>query len=72
VHRQGASATTVERLLSVREACEALGISSQSFYRLVGRSELPVVKIGGRTLIRPSELDALVRRSERTGEGDRS
>jgi excisionase family DNA binding protein len=72
MNREGASTITVERLLSVRQVCETLGVSTQSFYRLVGRGELPVVKIGGRTLIRPSELDALVRRSERTGEGDRS
>ncbi len=55
----------MERLLSVREAREILGISTGMFYKLVGRGELPVVKLGERALFRPSDVDELVERNVR-------
>jgi excisionase family DNA binding protein len=55
----------MERLLSVREARDVLGISAAMFYKLVSQGELPVVKLGERTLFRPSDIDELVERSVR-------
>jgi excisionase family DNA binding protein len=59
----------MERLLSVREAREILGISTAMFYKLIGQGELPVVKLGERTLFRPSDLDELVDRNVRKPKG---
>ena len=64
---EGTRGAYVERLLSVREARDVLGVSSQTLYRLIGRGDLPVIKIGVRTLIRPSDLEEFVRRSTRIG-----
>lgn len=55
----------VERLLSVRQVCDLLGVSRPSIYRLMGSGELPVVKIGDRSLFRPRDVEALVDRSTR-------
>ena len=57
--------THVAQLLSVAEACARLNVSRQLLYRLISDG-LPVVKIGDRTLFRPSDLEALVARSVRT------
>lgn len=54
-----------EALLNVQEACAALGISRPTLFRLIGRGELAVVKLGDRTLFRPADLDALVVQSLR-------
>jgi excisionase family DNA binding protein len=35
--------------------------------RLVARGELPVVKLGDRSLFRPADIDALIERSRRSG-----
>jgi excisionase family DNA binding protein len=58
---------SVGRLLSVGEACEMLNVSRQLIYRLVGSNQLPVVKLGDRTLFRPRDLEALIARSVRLG-----
>jgi excisionase family DNA binding protein len=55
----------MERLLSVREAREILGISTAMFYKLIGQGQVPVVKLGQRTLFRPSDIDELVDRNLR-------
>lgn len=43
-------------LLSIPDAAKYLGVSRASLYRL----GLPLVKLGRRTLVRRSDLDALV------------
>ncbi len=48
---------TPERLLSVREAAERLGVSRQHVYRLVQRGELPGLHVGGVVRIDPRELE---------------
>jgi excisionase family DNA binding protein len=53
------------RLLGVAEVSRMLGVSRATVYRLVGSGDLPVVKIGDRTLFRPSDLEALIARSLR-------
>jgi excisionase family DNA binding protein len=62
-----------EALLSVQDACEMLGISRPTLFRLIGRGELSVVKLARRTLFRPADLDALVLQSlRRRGSEDES
>ena len=51
---------TPPRLLSIPEASSQLNIHRGTLYRLIKAGELPIVKIAGRTLIRPSDLDALI------------
>jgi excisionase family DNA binding protein len=72
----------VKHLLSIRETAEELGISATGIQRLIRNQRLPVIRIGRRTLIDPSDIDSLieqyrvcgkgarVRRSERSGGGD--
>jgi len=52
-------------LLTVDEACEALGgVSVGTFYKLVADG-LPLVKLRRRTFVRPDDLAAFVERSLR-------
>jgi excisionase family DNA binding protein len=67
---EGQPRKSLERLLSIHEVRETLGVSSQTVYRLIRRGELPVIKIAARTLVREGELEDLVRRLERRGAGD--
>jgi excisionase family DNA binding protein len=53
----------VEPLLSVSQVSAALGVSRPSLYRLTSAGELPVVKIGDRSLFRPRDVEALIDRS---------
>ena len=39
------------QLLSVREACEKLGVGHWSIYQLINRNDLKTVKIGARRLV---------------------
>jgi excisionase family DNA binding protein len=57
----------LERLRNVREVAGLLGVSRMTVQRLVARGDLPVVKIGDRSLFRPADIDALIERSRRTG-----
>ncbi len=54
------------KLLSIPEAASQIGLSRSSLYRAVNSGALPLVKIGGRSLIDPKDLDALVEASKRT------
>jgi excisionase family DNA binding protein len=56
-HQVGVSYT-----LSVNEAAQALGISRPTIYRLIGRGELPMFKLGSRTLILRRDLENLLSR----------
>ena len=46
--------------LSPAEAAEALGVSRSTVYRMVSSGQLAVVKVGRRTLVAKSDLDALL------------
>ena len=61
----------MEALLSILEARRFLGISAAGFYRLIGRAEIAVVKIGGRSLVEPQALRELIaaKRTLRTHPG---
>lgn len=52
--------TTLEALLTLREARELLGVSNMSLWRLRNNGELPVVRIGGRVLVEPQALRDLI------------
>lgn len=51
--------------LSDREAAQYLGISRTGLWRLLKSGALPPCRIGGRTLVRRTDLDALLDRSVR-------
>jgi len=53
------------QLLTLHEAAETLRLSPRTLQRLIRIGELPVIRIGGRTLVRPDDLDALIVRSRR-------
>jgi excisionase family DNA binding protein len=46
--------------LSISEACNYSGLSRSTLYRLIEAGELPSIKVAGRRLIRPVELDKLL------------
>ena len=48
------------RLLDINEACEALRISRWSMYQLINQRRIKTVRISGRHLITPEDLDAFV------------
>jgi excisionase family DNA binding protein len=54
----------IEKLTyTVNEAALALGIGRTKLYELVQAGELPLVKIGARSLIRRADLEAFLTRS---------
>lgn len=63
--RRSSRAPSVEKLAySVREAAHALAISRSRLYELIGAGEIKILKDGGRTLIRKTELEAYLHRLE--------
>lgn len=50
----------VERLLSVAEAADVLGVSYQKTWRLIYSGALPTVRIGRRRLIAPDDIRAFI------------
>jgi len=55
------SAAPVPRLcLTMNEAAEAVGVSRRGLYNLAERDGLPTVKLGGRRLVRVSDLEAWI------------
>lgn len=45
--------------LSIKEAYTVLGVSESTFYRLMKSGTVPATKVGGRTIIKRSEIDKL-------------
>ncbi|HSV08549.1 MAG TPA: helix-turn-helix domain-containing protein [Candidatus Binatus sp.] len=56
---------SVEPLMSVKDVCEALSVSRQTVYRLIADGQLPFLKICGRTLFRPGDVERFITRSTR-------
>lgn len=52
--------TATGRLKSVLQAAHDLNVSRASVYRLHASGVLPFVKIGGRTLVDVSDIEALI------------
>ncbi len=48
--------TTVERFLTVREACRLLSMGVTRFYAEVGAGKIQVRKLGRRTVVAESEV----------------
>jgi predicted DNA-binding transcriptional regulator AlpA len=60
--------TVPERLLSLRETQEALGLSRAGLHNLLNRGELPTIRIGGRRLVAPADLRRFVDARREGGE----
>jgi excisionase family DNA binding protein len=54
------TAPEIERLLSREEVGELLGVSPSGVARIIARGDLPIVRVGRRTLVRPSDLRRFV------------
>ena len=50
----------IERLLSRVEARTILGVSSATFARMIARGDLPIVEVGGRTMLDPADIRAFI------------
>ncbi|MGV7212497.1 helix-turn-helix domain-containing protein [Bradyrhizobium sp. UFLA05-112] len=59
------SATVQPVLLSISEAAQLLGIGRSTLYGLLSDGDLSGLKIGARTLIRRTDLEALLERLPR-------
>jgi excisionase family DNA binding protein len=55
---------TGTRLLSVREACEWLGIGYYMIYKLIGKKDIKTVKLGRRRLISTRAIDEFINSME--------
>jgi len=53
-------------LLTVREASEHLRVSTATVYSLVGRSELPAVRVSNAIRVRREDLEAFIGRGGRS------
>lgn len=51
-----------DRLISVKEAKERLGVGTNTVYNLMNANELRFIKMGRRTLISENEIQAFIQR----------
>lgn len=56
------------KLLDINEACEALRISRWSMYQLINQRSIKTVRVRGRHLIAPQDLDDFVDRLRAEGD----
>lgn len=56
----------MEKLLSVADVAELLGVSIHTVYAWAARGRLPVVKVGTRTMFAPHEIQRWVGARSRT------
>jgi len=49
-------------MLSVKQACQRIGLGKTAFYAFLGAGEIPAIKIGKRTLIAEEALNNFIRR----------
>lgn len=52
----GSAETGVKLALTVPEAARAIGVSGRQVYNLAKRNGLPMIKVGGRRLVRVADL----------------
>ena len=68
-----AESAPAKRLLTSEEARLYLGgISRMTLHRLTSRGEIPLVRIGTRTLLDPDDLDAFIRQAKRRSRNRRA
>lgn len=58
--------SSVEPLLTYREAGRRLGVTDRTVWTLVERGELPAVRFGHSVRIDPGDLRAFIERAKRT------
>ena len=63
--RTDGSSLSVDALIDIGGACARLGISRSTLFNLLRDGKLVARKLGRRTLIRASDIDAFVLRLER-------
>lgn len=51
---------SIPYLLDVSQVCSLLNIGRSTLYNLVGKQELPAVKVLSRTLFRPNEVERFI------------
>ena len=49
-----------KKLLSIADVAESLSISRSTVYNLINEGHLRTVRLGGRRLVNPADLDAYV------------
>jgi excisionase family DNA binding protein len=55
--------TTIPSTLSVRDAAESLGVSTDFLYGLIAKKKLSAHKVGSRILLKPEAIEDLLSRS---------
>ena len=55
-----ANTSTRPRLLGLSEACQSLRISRWSLYQLINQRRIKTVRVNGRHLVAPQDLDDFV------------
>lgn len=58
-NKQSRTLRDIPKARSVKEACETLGISRSTLYRLAAERRIRFIHIGSRTLVPEKELDRL-------------
>jgi excisionase family DNA binding protein len=53
-----------KHLLTINQTAERLGMSRTWVYTQINSGDLPTIQLGGRTRIRPDDLDAFIRERE--------
>jgi len=56
----------IKQFLSIKDACELLGLSRSTLYRLIKDNKIYVTKIGSRIIIPKPEIEELLKKSTRT------
>ena len=54
----------MQKLMTVVEVADVLRVSLRTIRTMIAREQLPVVRIGRRTLVKPATLDEVVERRE--------
>jgi len=57
----------MKQTYSIKEATEVLGIGKTKMYELANSGEIPVIKIGSRTLISKKVIDNLINPDTKEG-----
>lgn len=53
--------------LSIKQACDCSSLGRTTLYKLIKSEQIPIRKVGGRTIILPDEFEAALRSLPRAG-----